>query len=302
MSSTQISWHINAPRAAVYRALLDARAVAKWKVPVLACCHHQQGNKHCCSCILPPVPYGSRSPLGCARALGHHRYPARRQPCGSLVGCRLGDTGEVTNPLPGPFRVARCDGSRAPLGHQTTSTNEPLFGGVALGAIGALIGFGIGVVASIMGVAGGELLIPTIVLVFGADLKLAGSLSLAVSLPTMIVGFSRYSRDKSFSVIFVERHFVLIMAAGSLIGAILGARRSQGHDVRTAFRKQKGILDAMLGKPSHGHWARERGQSSRSQPPRLKRGRYAAKGLPNRPTRLAPADSRAGAATWSAEI
>ena len=25
--------HINAPRAAVYRALLDARAVAKWKVP-----------------------------------------------------------------------------------------------------------------------------------------------------------------------------------------------------------------------------------------------------------------------------
>src|SRR6266849_2907426 len=33
MSSTRISRHINAPRAAVYRALLDARAVAKWMVP-----------------------------------------------------------------------------------------------------------------------------------------------------------------------------------------------------------------------------------------------------------------------------
>jgi len=33
MSSTRIHRHVNAPRAAVYRALLDARAVAIWKVP-----------------------------------------------------------------------------------------------------------------------------------------------------------------------------------------------------------------------------------------------------------------------------
>ena len=33
MSSTRISRHINAPRAIVYRALLNARAIAKWKVP-----------------------------------------------------------------------------------------------------------------------------------------------------------------------------------------------------------------------------------------------------------------------------
>jgi uncharacterized protein YndB with AHSA1/START domain len=39
MSSTRISCHINAPRAAVYRALLDARAVAKWKVPDGMTCH-----------------------------------------------------------------------------------------------------------------------------------------------------------------------------------------------------------------------------------------------------------------------
>jgi uncharacterized protein YndB with AHSA1/START domain len=33
MSSTRISCHVNAPRAMVYRALLDARAVAMWMVP-----------------------------------------------------------------------------------------------------------------------------------------------------------------------------------------------------------------------------------------------------------------------------
>jgi len=33
VSSTRISRRVNAPRAAVYRALLDARAVATWRVP-----------------------------------------------------------------------------------------------------------------------------------------------------------------------------------------------------------------------------------------------------------------------------
>lgn len=33
MSSTRVSRHINAPRAAVYRALVDAQAVATWMVP-----------------------------------------------------------------------------------------------------------------------------------------------------------------------------------------------------------------------------------------------------------------------------
>ncbi len=33
MSSTHTARHINAPRAVVYRALLDARAIATWRVP-----------------------------------------------------------------------------------------------------------------------------------------------------------------------------------------------------------------------------------------------------------------------------
>lgn len=108
------------------------------------------------------------------------------------------------------------------LGHSWVSSSGPLLTGAALWVSGALAGFGIGVVASLLGVAGGELLIPTIVLLFGIDIKVAGSLSLAVSLPTMIVGFSRYSRDRSFDVLRRNRVFVLSMAIGSIVGAFLG--------------------------------------------------------------------------------
>ena len=95
-------------------------------------------------------------------------------------------------------------------------------GGVQLVA-GIVAGFLIGVVASLMGVAGGELLIPTLILLFGADVKLAGSLSLAVSLPTMLVGFARYSRDSTFAVLGRNRWFVAVMAAGSIVGSFIGA-------------------------------------------------------------------------------
>lgn len=89
---------------------------------------------------------------------------------------------------------------------------------------GVVAGLAIGVVASLLGVAGGELLIPTFVLLFGADVKLAGSLSLAVSLPTMLVGFSRYSRTQNFAVLGRNGVFLAFMAAGSFVGVFLGGR------------------------------------------------------------------------------
>jgi uncharacterized protein len=85
------------------------------------------------------------------------------------------------------------------LGHDTPGSGL-LFVGTIQAAAGVVAGFMIGIVAALLGVAGGELLMPTLVLLFGVDIKLAGSLSLAVSLPTMLVGFARYSRDRSFVV------------------------------------------------------------------------------------------------------
>lgn len=56
-------------------------------------------------------------------------------------------------------------------------------------------------VAALLGVAGGELLIPAIVLLYGLDIKLAGSRSLMLGLPTMIVGLARYSQSDAFAVL-----------------------------------------------------------------------------------------------------
>jgi uncharacterized membrane protein YfcA len=110
------------------------------------------------------------------------------------------------------------------FGHNPVNASLPTFSGAPQVAAGVLAGFSIGVVASLLGVAGGELLIPTLVLLFGADIKLAGSLSLAVSLPTMLTGFARYSTDRSFAVLGRNRGFALAMAAGSLFGAFLGGQ------------------------------------------------------------------------------
>lgn len=109
------------------------------------------------------------------------------------------------------------------LGHDAAIGSAAL-DGVPRVVAGVAAGFVIGVVASLLGVAGGELLIPTLILLFGADIKLAGSLSLAVSLPTMLVGFTRYSRDRSFAVLSHNRSFVLVMAAGSVVGSFLGGQ------------------------------------------------------------------------------
>lgn len=109
------------------------------------------------------------------------------------------------------------------LGHGMGGSGAMLTG-VAQMVVGIVAGFGIGIVAALLGVAGGELLIPTLVLLFGADIRLAGSLSLAVSLPTMIIGFTRYSRDRSFAVLGENKRFVLVMAAGSIVGTFIGGK------------------------------------------------------------------------------
>lgn len=63
---------------------------------------------------------------------------------------------------------------------------------------------------------------PTIVLLYGTDIKIAGSLSLAVSLPTMLVAFARFSRDKSFAALGQNKRILVAMTLGSIIGAVIG--------------------------------------------------------------------------------
>ena len=61
-----------------------------------------------------------------------------------------------------------------------------------------------------------------IVLLYGVDIRLAGSLSLAVSLPTMIVGLIRYRAAEAFTVLSRERCLFTWMSLGSIGGAAIG--------------------------------------------------------------------------------
>ncbi len=56
-------------------------------------------------------------------------------------------------------------------------------------------------------------------LLYGVDVKLAGSLTLIISPPTMLTSFARYSRDGSFTVIREQARFCFSMALGSITGA-----------------------------------------------------------------------------------
>jgi uncharacterized membrane protein YfcA len=90
--------------------------------------------------------------------------------------------------------------------------------------LGAGIGFGllIGLVSSLLGVAGGELIIPTLVFAFGTDIKTAGTASLLISLPTVCVGLLRYYSQGAYADRRVLTQTVAPMGGGSVIGALLG--------------------------------------------------------------------------------
>lgn len=165
---------------------------------------------------LVSIPYASLSP---------YWYIAVNLLAGSLIGAWLGATmatrmrsTTLYRVLAGLLLLIAAALAWTHFGH-VEALSLPV---VVRSVLGVIAGAGIGVVAALMGVAGGELLIPTIVLLYGVNIKIAGSLSLAVSLPTMLVAFARYSRDNSFGVLAANKTFVVAMAAGSIAGTLLG--------------------------------------------------------------------------------
>nr|WP_184940218.1 sulfite exporter TauE/SafE family protein [Planomonospora venezuelensis] len=157
--------------------------------------------------------------------LGAHWSIAANLLSGSLLGAWVGASWAVrmrSATLHKVLAVLMAVMAGALLLTHTTTLGAPALPGPVRTAAGVAAGFGIGVVAAIMGVAGGELLIPAIVLLYAVDIKTAGSLSLLVSLPTMLVAFARYSRDGGFAVLGANLRFTAVMTAGSITGALLG--------------------------------------------------------------------------------
>jgi uncharacterized protein len=85
-----------------------------------------------------------------------------------------------------------------------------------------VFGLGIGLVSSLLGVAGGELIIPTLVFAFGAGIKTAGTASLLISLPTVAVGVLRHRGLGSYAERADLTRIVAPMGVGSVIGAVAG--------------------------------------------------------------------------------
>lgn len=84
-----------------------------------------------------------------------------------------------------------------------------------------LFGLGIGMVSSLLGVAGGEVIIPTLIFAYGVDVKTAGTASLLVGLPTVLMGILRHWRRGAYARRDVLQ-MVAPMGAGSIIGALIG--------------------------------------------------------------------------------
>jgi uncharacterized protein len=94
--------------------------------------------------------------------------------------------------------------------------------GVASLLVAALCGLAIGTVSSLLGVAGGELIIPTLLFLFGADIVTAGTVSLLISLPTVAVGVGRHARRGTYSDRLDWTATIIPMGIGSIIGAVIG--------------------------------------------------------------------------------
>jgi uncharacterized membrane protein YfcA len=89
---------------------------------------------------------------------------------------------------------------------------------LAAGLVGGLL---VGIVSSTAGVAGGELQIALLVLVFGVDIKTAGTASLCMSLPMIVLNVSRYVARGAITIDAL-RSTIVPMGIASIVGAIVG--------------------------------------------------------------------------------
>jgi uncharacterized membrane protein YfcA len=89
-------------------------------------------------------------------------------------------------------------------------------------AVALIAGIAVGAISSLLGVAGGEFIIPILVFVFGADIKTAGTASVLISTPIVIAGVARHLLTGHFRSRTMLLFLVLPMSLGSILGAVIG--------------------------------------------------------------------------------
>jgi uncharacterized membrane protein YfcA len=80
----------------------------------------------------------------------------------------------------------------------------------------------VGAISSLLGVAGGEFIIPILIFIFGADIRTAGTASVLISIPIVLTGVARHWLTGHYRSQSMLAYLVLPMATGSLVGAAAG--------------------------------------------------------------------------------
>jgi uncharacterized membrane protein YfcA len=97
----------------------------------------------------------------------------------------------------------------------------------ALGAVGWIIALAVGlftgVVSGLMGIGGGNVMVPASTILFGLEQHQAQGVSLLVIIPTAVSGaWSHYRRGN------VNVRVALLLIPGAVLGGLIGARLAQG--------------------------------------------------------------------------
>jgi uncharacterized protein len=88
--------------------------------------------------------------------------------------------------------------------------------------VAVVAGLVVGAISSLLGVAGGEFIIPILIFAFGADIRTAGTASVLISIPIVLTGVARHWFTGHYRSQSLMAYLVLPMAIGSVIGAMVG--------------------------------------------------------------------------------
>ena len=107
---------------------------------------------------------------------------------------------------------------------------------------GGLIGLAGGVLSGLFGIGGGVVIVPLLILFAGLSAKQAAGTSLAaLLLPVGLLGVMEYWRAG-----FIDVRIAVVVAAGILLGAFIGARLAIGLPTEV-IQRAFGILLVLIG-------------------------------------------------------
>src|SRR5262245_26172471 len=90
------------------------------------------------------------------------------------------------------------------------------------GPAAVVAGLFVGAISSLLGVAGGEFIIPILIFVFGVDIKTAGTASVLISLPVVLTAVASQWLTVHYRSQSMLAYLIVPMCLGSILGALVG--------------------------------------------------------------------------------